>query len=192
VRPLSCNASCSEQCDTMKAPTFETATGAFAFAQQQFENAYNKAASDKSRIDQELEKFKRIAFALKGLAVFGGLLITSGFIRQYDQVLGFAISVAVAYDAFVSNHKRTMSRAAASGAFRQMLATIHSRHTDALERLLPKKNTPEFEPEAVQLLGDLRRVIEKTSEDIASALEKSDTDALQALAVESGDRKSAA
>jgi len=172
----------------MSAPSFESTSGTFAFAQQQFENAYNKAVGDKDKLDKELERYKKIAYVLKGLAVFGGLLITSGFLRRYDQIVGFAISVAVAYDAFVSNHKRVMSRATASAVFRSLLSSIQSKHTDALELLLPLKSTPEFEPRAVQVLGDLRRLIEKTSEDITTALEKTDLEALKTLAVETTEK----
>lgn len=173
----------------MGLPTLQSAPQTFEFAQQQFGNAYNKANADKTTIDGELEKSKRKAHVLKGLAVFGGLVITSGFLHAYDQVIGFVISLAVAYDAFVSNHKRAMSRAAASAAYRQLLSTIQSQHTDALERLLPKKNTPEFDTEATKLLGDLRRIIDKTSDEIAKALDKADMEALQALAVESAVKK---
>ena len=173
----------------MGLPTLENAPQTFEFAQQQFENAYNKASADKTKIDVELKKSKTTAYVLKGLAVFGGLVITSGFLHAYDQVVGFAISLAVAYDAFVSNHKRAMSRAAASAAYRELLSTIQSQHTDGLERLLPKKNTPEFDTEATKLLGDLRRTIDKTSGEIAVALDKTDMEALQALAVESVEKK---
>jgi hypothetical protein len=159
---------------------------AFEFAQQQFKDALGAAEAQKNRVDADLRNLKTRALVLKGIAVFGGLLITSGFLSAANQVIGFIISVAVAFDAFVSNHKLTMSRANASTAYRRLLELTASEHTDALQRTLSLATSDplSFEAEMVPTLGELRKRLENVSTQIRDALDKADYDALQALAIE--------
>lgn len=160
---------------------------AFDFAQQQFKDALAAVERQKSGVDSDLKNLKRRAYALKGIAVFGGLVITSGFVSMANQVIGFIISVAVAFDAYVSNHKVTMSRATASTAYRRLIEITASEHTDALQQALPYSTAdpPRFETEMVAKLTELRKRLETVSTQIRDALDKADYDALQALAIES-------
>jgi len=159
---------------------------AYEFAQQQLKDATAAAQAEKNKVDADLKSLKIRALVLKGIAVFGGLLITSGFLSAANQVIGFIISVAVAFDAFISNHKLTMSRATASTAYRQLIEVTASEHTDALQQLLPlaTSDPPRFESEMVPKLGVLRKRVEDVSTQIRNALDKADYDALQALAIE--------
>lgn len=159
---------------------------AFEFAQQQFKDALGAAEAQKNKVDADLRNLKTRALVLKGVAVFGGLLITSGFLSVANQLIGFIISVAVAFDAFVSNHKLTMARANASTAYRRLLELTASEHTDALQQALPfaEPDPPRFEAEMVPKLGELRKRLENVSTQIRDALDKADYDALQALAIE--------
>ena len=161
-------------------------TSALAFAQQQFDGAYKNAEAELTKIERALRSFVIQARILKGVAVFGGLLITSGYVREYNQLIGFLISLAVAYDAFVSGHKRTMSRAAASSALRQLLSVVRSEHTDAIQVALPLRDSEpaKFAEQMIGALTALRKRLEVGLAAVRTALDQSNYEALQALALE--------
>lgn len=158
------------------------------FQQNRFKEQYDAAKKAAKKLGNETTKRKVTAYVLKGIAVFGGIAVAAGLRGHWSQAVGILISVAVAADGLLSNHRRLLMVTRASNAYSRLLETISHRYNQALAPILEHQETSAQKADKAR---DLGKMISSASEmlftekqKIDTALQEEDLKLLNSLSVE--------
>lgn len=135
---------------------------------------------------------KIIAYGLKAIAGGGSLVVATGYLTNWQQVIGVAILVAIFLDTISSNHKRLLAEATAGYTYeflRESHSRKYNRELDPLLKQLKKSDLTQAEAEAAhKAIDTLQRETQKElAEGIAQIkknLADSDLKALEALTLD--------
>jgi len=161
------------------------------YLQQQFGSAYEEADRARRAVTREAWRRRFVAYALKGIAVLGGLVLAVGLVPPLSQWLGFGIAAAVAVDGLVSNHMRLITTVKATQAYGRLLRSVTRSHQRDLSPIL---NLKASDPGTAQrqlddLNARLLKELHMSSERIETALDEADLKALLRLSVEGDEAK---
>src|SRR6266496_3105262 len=101
---------------------------AFAYAQEQFTQEFDKVQIDKNKIAKEAWGRRFVAYVFKLLAALGGIAIASGINEKAAHIIGIAIAVALVLDGIFSNHERLIIVVSARNAYRRLLNQVRREH----------------------------------------------------------------
>lgn len=159
----------------------------FEYAQKQFAESYAEVQAAKKRVHIEAIWRKGLAYLLKGIAVFGGVVIAiSGKEGTPAHVIGAAITVAIVIDGFLLNHVRLIAVTKADTAYKYLLKDIKVKHEDGLTPILTLKKTdePKAVKQGIELNGSLKKELNSKSREIEKALDDVNFKALDNLALQ--------
>jgi hypothetical protein len=97
-------------------------------AQKFLGEAIQEAEQARSTYDKHASARYYLALALKGVALFGGLIVATSYFNNV--VLGFIISAAVLLDQLFSNYKRMMTDVVASAAVDRTVRKVKTNYND--------------------------------------------------------------
>jgi len=152
--------------------------------------AQTRTGEDRGKRAAQLRKI--IAYGLKAIAGGGSLVVATGYLSAWQQLIGVAILVAIFLDTISSNHKRLLSEAQAGYAYeflRESHSRKYNRELDPLVKQLKKSDLTQAEAEAAhKAIDTLQRETQKElAEGIAQIkknLADSDLKALEALTLD--------
>jgi hypothetical protein len=138
---------------------------------------------------------KRIAFArrvvaylLKVVAGGGSLVVATGYFRDWHQLIGVAILVAIFLDTISSNYKRLIAEAKAGYAYEFLREKVSRKYNRQVAPLLDRKKRPETAEAAQSEIDALQQAAHmELSEGLAQIRESivaTDLKALEALALD--------
>jgi hypothetical protein len=157
-----------------------------AYLQDQFGSTYDETNASYKAIAREANGRRALAYSLKGVAALGGLVLTTGLLPPYSQVLGFAIAAVVVIDGLLSNHLRLITAVKAKQAYRRLLRMVVRTHQRELAPILSAKQAGDANAESklnalnARLLSELH----SGSEQIETALDDADVKALMRLSLD--------
>jgi hypothetical protein len=158
------------------------------FQQNRFKEQFDATNKAAKRLGNETTRRKVTAYVLKGIAVFGGIAVAAGLRGHWSQAVGILISVAVAADGWLSNHKRLLMVTRASNAYSRLLATISHRYNEALVPILQHQQASPHKADNAGRLGDMitsaSEMLFTEKQKIDTALQEEDLKLLNSLSVE--------
>ncbi|RMH26623.1 MAG: hypothetical protein D6692_08940 [Planctomycetota bacterium] len=159
---------------------------ATAYLQSVLGGEVAEAEEARKKVAREALWRKGLAYALKGLAVLGGLVLAAGVVPPMSQALGLAISGAVTLDFLLSNHQRLLTVVTASQAYRRLLREVARTHRRELPAVLELKSTDssQAEKELNQLNSRLVAKLHSDCDAIETALDEADLKALKNLSLD--------
>lgn len=96
-----------------------------------------------------------VAYLLKGISVVGGFIIAAGFLTEYDQIIGTAITLAVITDSITSNHIRMMAERKAAHAYRAVSFMVRTQFNRDIDSVNDKAS--QGDEEAIKKLEQMKR-----------------------------------
>ncbi len=173
----------TEESASAAEPTSEK--GHLAFLQKQFEDAIASTEGAARSLSREAVIRRFVAYFLKALAVFGGLVVATGLPTDVSQIIGMGVSMAVAIDAISSNHKRLIIVMEARNAYDRLIRTTNSRYRRGLRDLLRHRpsNSKAAGVRVANLLISLLSDLEDNSNVIADSLRTNDLKTLENLSL---------
>ena len=157
------------------------------FLQNRFEEAYKETEQRSAQVSKESKTRLYTAYLLKAVAVFGGIAIAAGLKGVWSQVVGILITVAVAYDALSSNHKRLIVVMKATNAYSTLLSKVRHSYNQKLAPILAISGSDEEATKKQKLDKLISPLIDELHEGkmtIDSALQEEDLKLLNSLALE--------
>lgn len=156
------------------------------FLTNRFEESYEATKADASNCAREAKWRRFSAYALKAIAVFGGISIAAGLRGVWSQIVGILITVAVALDALFSNHKRLLIVTAASHAYSNLLSNIRQSYNRQLAGVLKLRQTDQDKAKAKleKLLNDLMLQLQNEHQQIIKGLQEADLKLLNTISLE--------
>jgi hypothetical protein len=157
-----------------------------AYLQDRFEESINTAEEAAIKLRQEAGWRRFIAYALKAIAIFGGISITAGLRQPASQIVGIVITVAIAFDTLFSNHKRLLAVTSAANAYSNLLSNVKDSYNIELGAIL-KLNETDEEKARKQLQTMVTKYMKKIIEErqkIDTALQETDLKLLNTISLE--------
>ncbi len=158
-----------------------------AYLQKFFGDEFEEIEDARKKTSNEALRRRFVAYTLKGIAVLGGLVLAAGLVPPLSQVLGFAITAAVAVDAWFSNHERLLTVTQAAQAYRQTLKKVTRTHRLELAKVIQLRNSGDptgAEKGLTELTSRLLRQLQDDAEKIETALDAADLKSLKSLALD--------
>jgi hypothetical protein len=154
--------------------------------EKELDELYKEVAAGEAR-GQAVGKYRRIAaYALKIIAAGGSLVVATGLLAPWHQLLGIAVLVAVFIDTVSSNHRRLIAEVEAGYAFRALRSRIKgdfNREASSLH-LRRQQGDATVEGEFEKLMNEAHKALSNGIAEIRRTLEKADVEALQALSLD--------
>lgn len=101
-------------------------------AQKFFETAINDATRQRDGLIRQLRIRRGIAYVLKGISLFGAIVVAAKLPWIDQTALGLIIAAAVGLDQLTSNHARLLAIAGAEYAYDRLLAKVKAAHSGEL------------------------------------------------------------
>jgi hypothetical protein len=157
-----------------------------AFQQKGYDEAQIKVQDAASKLAKVSKRKRILAYTLKAIAVFGGIVITAGLEGIPAQLVGILIMVAAGVDLIWSNHRRLLVETEAHYAYEALLENVANTHTQELGQILILKQTKpkEAEQQLIELLEQLISKLNSTRAEIKGSLNKADLEALRSLSLD--------
>jgi hypothetical protein len=153
---------------------------------------YDQTRAGEARGKKVARLRKVIAYGLKAIAGGGSLVVATGYLSHWQQLIGVAILVAIFLDTISSNHKRLLAEAKAGYTYeflRESVSRKYNRELDPLVKQLRKAGVAATEAEAAHKAVDkLQWTTQKELADGISQIKRnladSDLKALEALTLD--------
>lgn len=157
-----------------------------AFQQKAYDEAQAKVQESASKIAKLSSRKRILAYTLKAIVVFGGIVITAGLKGIPAQIIGILIMVAAAVDLIWSNHRRLIVETEARYAYEALHENVANTHTQRLGQILTLKrlNPKEAEQQLIEILAQLILKLNDTRAEIKAALNRADLEALRSLSLD--------
>lgn len=126
------------------------------------------------------------AYFLKIIAGGAGLVIATGFVSEFDQVLGAAVLVAVFLDQVFSNHLRLIAETKAAHAYKVLSRRVKGNFNSNRGAVvnMAKNGDVDAEKELEKMMLDVHSELSKGIADIEAGLADAGIKALQVLSLE--------
>jgi len=145
-----------------------------AAAQDRFDDAIKDGEKALETYKKEAKLAKSIAYTLKGIALFGGLVVAT--VPVTAVILGFIIAAAVLLDQLFSNFGRLIVYTEAAHAIERTLDRIKANHTHEIIPIIDLNLKPETQSVARRMLIALLRDSTKVIRDELARVKKAITD----------------
>jgi hypothetical protein len=157
-----------------------------AFQQKGYAEAQMKVEGAAAKLAKLSKRKRTLAYTLKAIVVFGGIVITAGLKGIPAQLIGILIMVAAGIDLIWSNHRRLLVETEAHYAYEALLENVANTHTQKLGKILSLKRTKpkEAEQQLIELLEQLIVKLNGTKAEIKASLNKADLEALRSLSLD--------
>jgi hypothetical protein len=157
------------------------------FLQNRFSETHQKVSDDSKVISREAKLRRTLAYFLKAVAVFGGLAIAVGIPKEWSQVVGILIAVAITVDSLFSNHRRLLSVTEASNAYKNLLRDIEQTYNIKLAEVLKTRKTKgeaKAKDKLEALINNLLIQLQGEQSRIEKGLQDSDLKLLESIKLE--------
>jgi hypothetical protein len=150
------------------------------------DDAQKAADSARGSYERQAKRRRWLAYALKGIALFGGLFVAT--VKVVDPTIpGVVIAAAVTLDQLMSNHRRMISDTAAANAIARTQRRVGNSYNDQVPLIVGKNNAGESKV-AEEMLASLASQSAKALRDeldrIQTAVEQNDIEFLGSLNVD--------
>jgi hypothetical protein len=156
------------------------------YLQERFEESIATTEKSAIQLKQEAGWRRFLAYALKAIAIFGGISITAGLQQPASQIVGIIITVAVAVDALFSNHKRLLAVTSAANAYSNLLSNVKSSYNIELAAVLKIKETDKAKArkQLQAMVTKYMRKLKDEKERIDNGLQETDLRLLNTISLE--------
>lgn len=159
----------------------------YDFSTTVFENAYNNALAEGTKLKKEANLRRWGAYVLKGVAIFGGIAVSTGLKENIAQIVGVVIVVAIASDTLLSNHLRLVVMTEAANAYSNLFYKIAANYNNKMIKIESLRNQGKHQQayeELVELNQEYNTLIYDNTRIIKEKVQQADLAFLKNLALD--------